>query len=125
MRGVPVLNGAQIQAPLASSRQVGDVAHLYPIGLRGTRLGEQQVWGTALPVSGIGGARDEGLGRQGLSPVPVQARTQTLAAHPVALFPQLDLQPARAVMAFVMVKHSHYLCFPGWLLLPHHSARRR
>ena len=48
-----------------------------------------------------------------------------MAAYPVALFQQLDLQAARAVAAFVVVKNRYHLRFPSGLLLPHGPRRLR
>ena len=67
----------------------------------------------------IGCARDERLGLQGFAPVAEQSRAQGLAAYPVTLSPQLDLQAARAVAAIVGVKNRHHFRFPSRRWLPH------
>ena len=98
--------------PLARGKNVRP-AHPHPVGLGRARLVEQQIRGAALPVGRIGGARDEGLGLQGFPPVAAQSRAQGLVAHPVARFPQLDLEPARPVTAFVVVKNRRHFRLPG------------
>ena len=73
--------------------------------------------------------RTKDLGCKALRPCqrrPVRRPVRTgLAAHPVAGFPQFDLQPARAVAAFVVVKNRHHFRFPGRLLRTHRPARLR
>ena len=71
----------------------------------------------------IGCARDERLGLQGFAPVTEQSRAQGLAAYPVTLSPQLDLQAARAVAAIVGVKNRHHFRFPSRRWLPHWPHR--
>ena len=109
----------------AGQRQAGEAADPHPVGLGGTRLVEQQIWDTAQSVRRIGGARDEGLGQQGSAAVATQPHAQGLAARSVALFPQLDLQPTRAVAAFVVVRDRRYFRFPGRCLPTHRLSALR
>ena len=111
--GAQALKGAQVGPGPAGQRQAGDVAHPHSVGRGGFGLVAQQVRGAALPVDRIGGARDEGLGLQRLPPVAAQPRAQGLAAYLMALFPQLDPEPARTVATFVVVKNRHHFRPPG------------
>ena len=98
---------------------MGNVAHPHPVGLGRARLVQEQIRGAPPAVGRIGGARGEGLGLQGPPLVPAQARAQGLEAHPVAFFPQFDLQAPGAVAAFVVVEHDEHLRFPGRFGCPH------
>jgi len=69
----------------------------------------------------VRGTKD--FGRQGFASVAVQGCAQGLAAHLGAQFTQLDLQPARAVTAFVMVKNRHHFRFPGRFAGPRRPRR--
>ena len=125
MLGAEVLKGALVRPGPTSQRQAGEAAHQHPVGLGRARLVEQQIGRTALSVGRIGGAWHERLGLLRLPPVPAQSRVQGLAAHPVARFPQFDLQPARSVTAFAEIKNGHHFRFPGRLWRAHRPARLR
>lgn len=54
-----------------------------------------------------------------------QPRAQGLAVHPVAQFPQFDLQPVRPVTAFVVIKNGEHFRFLGRFLRAHRPAQLR
>ena len=122
--GAGVLKRVQVNPGPGGQQKVSNITHPHPVGLDGARPVEQQVGRAALPMGLIGGARGKGLGLQGFPPVPTQSRTQGLLAHPVADFPQFDLESTRSVATFVPIKNGNHFRFPSRFVRPHGPDRQ-
>ena len=83
------------------------------VGLGGFALVEQSVGGTAQTMGRIDRARGEDLGLQYVQAFPTHGHPQALAAHPVPILAQGDLQATHAVAPLMVPEDLDQYRFPG------------